>query len=558
MNVTKPNSPVSFVALSYMWPAGGDSSDTQLLRSNLTYMESPYGLTDVALPKIIADAIVLCRELGESYLWVDRLCIVQDDAGSKHGQIRAMDIIYNSARLTIVAALDNRVDRGLPGCTDRPRTSSLWTAPRKCEVEGGGIRPEAMNKIVDASLWNKRGWTFQERVLSRRRLYISESQAIFECSLGAAYEELTWSPRVPPSNSDGTESASSQHEAPAERGNVQMEQHSIPGFVKWEQYDSHTNYNVGASMSLTDYFNWVQNYTTRQLSFGSDILNAFAGVGNALGKVFSSKIINGLPEKYLPQALMWQASDFPEKRQDLGRIPTWSWASSEAPCNYYWINGSSTFDRDLIKITSIVIFHYQDPTLGLRKLDVEERWVSKVITLQQLTAEVMLPDFTNTPKYSPGKVRSTHAWLECPHSPWRSVRNQTLDPGAVAVARRHPGALVFNTTVIDAANAPQVHMSSRQDDQPLQAESHKPSSPPKRKLIVLCGSLADWKTRKIMVRYLGIMSGVDPYDHMWRLHVLLVEPDPVELHVVRRVDSGYIDMETLKDCQPQWETVVLC
>lgn len=50
-----------------------------------------------------------------------------------------------------------------------------------------------MLNAVNSSLWNKRGWTFQERVLSRRAIIITDFQTIFTCSQGVAYEELTYS-----------------------------------------------------------------------------------------------------------------------------------------------------------------------------------------------------------------------------------------------------------------------------------------------------------------------------------------------------------------------------
>jgi hypothetical protein len=53
--------------------------------------------------------------IGERYLWVDSLCIVQDDPQEKHGQIANMDAIYGNAILTINAAAGQDANAGLPG-----------------------------------------------------------------------------------------------------------------------------------------------------------------------------------------------------------------------------------------------------------------------------------------------------------------------------------------------------------------------------------------------------------------------------------------------------------
>jgi hypothetical protein len=56
------------------------------------------------LPLSIQDAIYLTRQIGERYLWVDSLCIIQDDPEDKAAVIPEMGAIYGNAYLTIVAA----------------------------------------------------------------------------------------------------------------------------------------------------------------------------------------------------------------------------------------------------------------------------------------------------------------------------------------------------------------------------------------------------------------------------------------------------------------------
>jgi hypothetical protein len=62
---------------------------------------------------MIADAIHFVRQIGERYLWIDSLCIVQDDTSQKHGLINNKDLIFSSALLTIIAATGRDANAGL-------------------------------------------------------------------------------------------------------------------------------------------------------------------------------------------------------------------------------------------------------------------------------------------------------------------------------------------------------------------------------------------------------------------------------------------------------------
>lgn len=568
MRIVKPNEAVRFVALSYMWQQSDDGDHVQLESRNIEELELSGGMANISLPNIISDAISLCKELGETYLWVDRFCIIQDDAESKHDQIFGMDKIYRSATFTIVAALNKRDGKGIPGFTGRPRISSVWRPPYDCEVEGRGIRPNCTTAIVDPSLWNKRGWTFQERVLSRRRLFITEFQVSFECGKGVAAEELTYCPPTPYRKDESTMVIDAELEK--EKQIEEQERHQIPAFARRSSYESGIDYNMKSSTSLVDYFYLVENYTSRQLSFGSDILNAFAGIGRSLGESFGSGMIFGLPEKYIPQTLMWSCLGLVERRLETPQIPNWSWASSLKVADYYWIKGRSTFDQDLVRIASLVYFHFQDPERGLRRLAVEERWIDYLVSIEELANEDELPSLAG--KYVPGVIRSANTWKECPQNPWTALAHTTLAPGTCSIASTIPGSLVFNTTVAslkldhDTRGIYDLAEFTERDVaicdlkgglvgwlnkmNPDWIDAHKDNDKA-YEFIVLCGALADWRTRKTMAQY---MKDFD----MWQLHVMLIVRLPFEPFIARRVDVGYIFAHMWKECNPRWETVVLC
>ena len=76
----------------------------------------------VPLSKTIEDAISLTQRLDERFLWIDALCVLQDDDDDKSRRIHEMDHIYSSACCTTVAAFGNDSNAGLPGVSPASRS----------------------------------------------------------------------------------------------------------------------------------------------------------------------------------------------------------------------------------------------------------------------------------------------------------------------------------------------------------------------------------------------------------------------------------------------------
>jgi hypothetical protein len=110
--IVRAESDPTYCALSYVW---GSGNQLTLRKGNLTELEKEHALfNNELLPKTITDAIKLCREISQNYLWVDCLCILQDGEEDNHSQIASMDAVYNLAFLTIVAAAGGDATSGLP------------------------------------------------------------------------------------------------------------------------------------------------------------------------------------------------------------------------------------------------------------------------------------------------------------------------------------------------------------------------------------------------------------------------------------------------------------
>ncbi|KAF2452143.1 hypothetical protein P171DRAFT_468493, partial [Karstenula rhodostoma CBS 690.94] len=88
-----------YLALSYCW--GGD----QPFKTTKMSLDKSNGTIDYhLLPRTLQDACKVTQKLGYSYLWVDSLCIIQDDEDEMQKEIANMKLIYGNAVLTIVAS----------------------------------------------------------------------------------------------------------------------------------------------------------------------------------------------------------------------------------------------------------------------------------------------------------------------------------------------------------------------------------------------------------------------------------------------------------------------
>ncbi|KAH3919392.1 hypothetical protein HBI56_026140 [Parastagonospora nodorum] len=167
--IVQPRSWVSYAALSYVW--GARSSNHSLDPSETKNMLHH-------LPKTIEDSIEVATRLDIWYLWVDRYCIDEDSPSDKHDQIQQMDAIYRSAALTIIAAAGEGPDHGLPGINGTTRTAQQTLRLGDFTLAQTLSHPSV---ALSASVWATRGWTYQEGLLSRRRLIFTPEQVFFEC-----------------------------------------------------------------------------------------------------------------------------------------------------------------------------------------------------------------------------------------------------------------------------------------------------------------------------------------------------------------------------------------
>lgn len=149
------------------------------------------GIPWVELPQTFQDAIQYCLELGIFYLWIDALCILQDDREDWQIESAKMADIYQNSYLTLAATSS---DNGSTGCFSK-QSMAYQHDERQLEVQSTAgqvyqilVRQQLSHWVVPATSLSKRenpllsrGWAFQERVLSPRVLHFCKQELVWEC-----------------------------------------------------------------------------------------------------------------------------------------------------------------------------------------------------------------------------------------------------------------------------------------------------------------------------------------------------------------------------------------
>ncbi|KAH6716208.1 heterokaryon incompatibility protein-domain-containing protein, partial [Leptodontidium sp. MPI-SDFR-AT-0119] len=341
-----------FLALSYVW---GKVSTPETLRSNLKARLQPQGLPP-ALPKTIEDAILLSSQMQEQYLWVDALCIVQDDAEAKHSSIQSMDRIYSAALATIICLHGKDANAGLPGV--RPGSRKPQNIETRYSLDDGdqtaddlrntasseefltdGVlamvsHPPPLKYALEASAWHHRGWTFQERLLSKRGIYFSSDYVYFQCGQHTQCETggniVTWSDiTTSPESGNATELIRSQQTNPLLHFKLPLPTKAVE-FPPRADKDVFDDYGILTKTAFDVYKDVVEMYTKKQLSFSTDILNALAGIQAVIRNRVGGEFIAGCSTGYLDLSLLWTSTEPADRRTEVGAggsmFPSWSWA----------------------------------------------------------------------------------------------------------------------------------------------------------------------------------------------------------------------------------------
>ncbi|KAK3648345.1 hypothetical protein LTR56_007462 [Elasticomyces elasticus] len=344
-----------YATLSYCWGAARPYCTTKASLSNhLTYID-PYDL-----PQLYRDAIEVTRGLGHTYLWIDALCIVQDDETDRQRECSRMDAVYEGSAFTINCPLASNTDYGflandrrtLADCTipisweaGQPIATALVTLPDDSRVVH-------MIREEDESVLDDRAWIAQEYVLSPRTLSFGSAQVYFTCNEEVLYESLTCSMN----QVNHSDLYSPQRFPHLDKNMLSKGQSDVHGL----------------------WYTFLWHYSRRSLTYGDDQLLAIAGIARRVGTMLpGDRYVAGLWASDLVRGLAWQRGlhdQYPvrqtSRHQSPARLatPTWSWVSLDRPIEHRdcFDRGQDRHPTPLLDIVSITGSGTRDEKLRIR------------------------------------------------------------------------------------------------------------------------------------------------------------------------------------------------
>jgi hypothetical protein len=179
-----------YIVLSHCWGNLTNKEKKQFCTTPKNYnnrVKEGFSYND--LPKTFQDAVRVTRELGKEYLWIDSLCIIQENKEDWKKEARRMEQVFASAYCTIAAS---SVTNCKDGFLERNPVSQYIQIQ---DVLGRQVYIcddiDDFNNDVDTGTLNQRAWVLQERVLSHRTIHFSARQTYWECGYGVRCENFT-------------------------------------------------------------------------------------------------------------------------------------------------------------------------------------------------------------------------------------------------------------------------------------------------------------------------------------------------------------------------------
>ncbi|KAI0144539.1 heterokaryon incompatibility protein-domain-containing protein [Xylariaceae sp. FL1272] len=297
-----------YVALSHPWGPPSENEYYCTTRRNIRDHERGISIDD--LPKTFRDAIIITREIGVQYIWIDSLCIIQGDGSDFDEEAKHMETIFSSAYCVIAASrakgmcsgfLHPRKQRKVVR-SDRSNKSPVYV----CEAID-----DFQHDVIEGSL-NKRGWVLQERALARRTIYFAERQTYWECGEGIRCETMT---------------------------RMTNNQAALLGDPKFPKFA--TESTKGGQIRIYELL--YKLYSRLEFTNTYDRPLAIAGIEQRLIRAFNTQGGYGVFNLYFGRSLLWKRDaafgtqamkpiQFPQSHKY--RVPSWSWMAYEGAITF--------------------------------------------------------------------------------------------------------------------------------------------------------------------------------------------------------------------------------
>ncbi|KAB8199112.1 heterokaryon incompatibility protein-domain-containing protein [Aspergillus parasiticus] len=407
-----------YVALSYCW--GGEK---HLLTTQNTIRSHKAGIPWSKIPQTLKDAMHLTLELGVEFIWIDALCIIQDDLVDWKEEASKFGSVYRSALITISATASPNTTSGI-FCDQRSQRHKLRThvasmknidiyMRQACStthvglfehlnIFGNGYQEEEALPILG------RGWTFQERILSRRLLHCSGEEIAWECFSGDIHCECA-------------------SRVPYTRPNVPREMHghlrSIPDTkkaIEGRLRDGVSEAWDGANSPLREWQELTMAYSSCQFTYPRDRLVALEGIAQQFQQFRLGSYFLGMWGQNFHFQLDWMIMTLDESRRL--DVPTWSWASVYHKCQYNFHPFSPSYQSvwlcDIVRSPSDVPPHSD---ISSRALVISSKVVDGIIQLEGGPSDISLDVEVNINGKMYGMIADIQQWPEASNQ-WGNIQ----------------------------------------------------------------------------------------------------------------------------------------
>jgi hypothetical protein len=289
VSLVEPVGNEEFIALSYCWGGEVPMKTTRALLWD--YMRR---IPLKELPATFRDAVTMCRNLQVRYLWIDALCIIQDDEEDWEREAGLMAQVYSNAAL-VIAASASPSSRGGLQLQRVVRMSEESEGARRAGISA--LRLTISEHMDVPAYLNARGWCFQEKALATAYLAVQHDRSEWECK---------------------TTRYTLKSDVPA---------------LKYPELSTASVTNHQSPMSR--WYQGVADYSGRVLTKRSDRLIALAGFAERIEHESRAahqpleRYLAGIWEGDLMRGLTWaivEPEDEP-KSQPTQSFPSWTWAS---------------------------------------------------------------------------------------------------------------------------------------------------------------------------------------------------------------------------------------
>ncbi|KAI0899898.1 HET-domain-containing protein [Annulohypoxylon nitens] len=295
-----------YAALSYCW-GSPEQARTQLKTTRSSLLSRRSSIEEHDMTKVLEDAVRTCRALSIPYLWIDALCIIQDDLQDWEQESAAIGKIYGNAYLTICATSSSSCNERFlnrePADIEIPFLSKMRPDIHGSYILRASPFPD-LNDIyndLSESTWAGRAWTYQECLASVRVLAFGRS---------AIHFLSPWKTQT----QDG----------------VLLDTGYVFFFNDFENANHHTLVYCWDEV--------ISDYSTRVSTYEKDRFPALSGVAQLFSTLMDDEYVAGTWKRHLFRNLLWNCSTRKTVQTWDALInqfngtskyvaPSWSWAS---------------------------------------------------------------------------------------------------------------------------------------------------------------------------------------------------------------------------------------